>query len=533
MAVIQISRVQVRRGQTSQTGFPQLASGEFGWSIDQQELYIGNGSVSEGAPAIGNTRILTEKDGSLFVLSSPSYIYKNGPDGPTVQTGPNENPFISRSLQVTLDDTVNLRKFGGVGDGVTDDTGAIQRAVAYCGKERKVLILDEGTFIVSGEITVPPYAEIRGAGIGKTQIVNVSSSTIFRTVGTTVDGEVTDISSAANTPMHININGVTFQSPVSNADSMLKLDCVQDSTIEKCEFIGNPAIASTSTMANAIELISLDALRVQNLHIFGCEFKSLGTAITSEYNVENLAISHCDFYNLDYGITLAKNLAPGQTEGPEHTTIFRNQFENINNQALYVGQNLSGITTVQSSFNKYINVGIGYNNALGDLKQTTEVITFKSSGNTSQSDLFSRWQVINTNSLSEFTGSIYPIIKGPWNGALGGLNLMMPTGFVTQQLAVVPRGSYTSGAFTRNFQTIEIKYTMNRSSPYLFREGTVTITIDNFTNSATIVDNFNTNGSSDGELSFSVDLLRSDVAVINYTNLGASGTISTVINVRQ
>ena len=59
MSVIQISKVQIRRGQTSQTGFPQLSSGEFGWSIDQQQLYIGNGAVSEGAPAVGNTRLLT------------------------------------------------------------------------------------------------------------------------------------------------------------------------------------------------------------------------------------------------------------------------------------------------------------------------------------------------------------------------------------------------------------------------------------------------------------------------------------------
>ena len=62
MAVIQISQIKVRRGQTSVTGMPQLAGGELGWSYDEQSLFIGNGAVSEGAPAIGNTRILTEHD---------------------------------------------------------------------------------------------------------------------------------------------------------------------------------------------------------------------------------------------------------------------------------------------------------------------------------------------------------------------------------------------------------------------------------------------------------------------------------------
>ena len=60
MAVVQISRIQNRRGKKfSQTGFPQLASGELGWAIDTQELYIGNGSVSEGAPAVVNTKLIT------------------------------------------------------------------------------------------------------------------------------------------------------------------------------------------------------------------------------------------------------------------------------------------------------------------------------------------------------------------------------------------------------------------------------------------------------------------------------------------
>ena len=57
MAVIQISKIQVRRG--LQENLPQLGSGEMGWSIDERRLFIGNGTLSEGAPEIGNTEILT------------------------------------------------------------------------------------------------------------------------------------------------------------------------------------------------------------------------------------------------------------------------------------------------------------------------------------------------------------------------------------------------------------------------------------------------------------------------------------------
>ena len=63
MAIVQISRIQIRRGQKlTGSGVPQLAGGELGWAVDTRELYIGNGSVSEGSPAVGNSKILTEHD---------------------------------------------------------------------------------------------------------------------------------------------------------------------------------------------------------------------------------------------------------------------------------------------------------------------------------------------------------------------------------------------------------------------------------------------------------------------------------------
>ena len=58
MAILQISRIQHRRG--LQQDLPQLASGELGWSIDARKLYIGNGTIDEGAPETGVTEVVTE-----------------------------------------------------------------------------------------------------------------------------------------------------------------------------------------------------------------------------------------------------------------------------------------------------------------------------------------------------------------------------------------------------------------------------------------------------------------------------------------
>ena len=58
MAIVQISQIKHRHG--VQSDLPQLATAELGWSVDTRKLYIGNGTLGEGAPEIGNTEILTE-----------------------------------------------------------------------------------------------------------------------------------------------------------------------------------------------------------------------------------------------------------------------------------------------------------------------------------------------------------------------------------------------------------------------------------------------------------------------------------------
>lgn len=204
MAVIQISRIQIRRGRAlSGTGFPQLASGELGWAIDTQEMFIGNGSVAEGSPAVGNTKILTEKD--FFVdnnmLTLIRHIYKS--DDPSISTGPSPNSPIVRTLQQRLDDRVTTDTFGTLGNydnnllTGADDTVPLQRAIdqiflnqsgseAYNSnvegiKSRRILELPAGRFKIISTINIPSYATLVGAGPNKT---------IIELVGRTITGSV-------------------------------------------------------------------------------------------------------------------------------------------------------------------------------------------------------------------------------------------------------------------------------------------------------------------------------------------------------
>ena len=93
MAVIQISKIQVRRG--LQTNLPQLASAEFGWSVDERRLYIGNGTLAEGAPTVGNTEILTEYTDVASVVDT--YFFKGTESGYTSQTGASSTTPVTRT----------------------------------------------------------------------------------------------------------------------------------------------------------------------------------------------------------------------------------------------------------------------------------------------------------------------------------------------------------------------------------------------------------------------------------------------------
>jgi hypothetical protein len=213
MAVVQISRIQIRRGKAKTgTGFPQLASGELGWAFDTQELYIGNGSVAEGSPAVGNTKILTQNDlvaqGNLLNLLE--HVYKA--NDPGITTGPDANFPITRFVQDRLDDRVTVTDFGAEGDDTTDDTAALQRAIDQLFlnpvtkasldtidgvKSRIILEMPAGTFNTSKPLYVPSYATIVGAGSNKTKIVYNATLTITGST-TNLSNVLTTTSAAAN-----------------------------------------------------------------------------------------------------------------------------------------------------------------------------------------------------------------------------------------------------------------------------------------------------------------------------------------------
>lgn len=158
MAVVQISKIQQRRGQKLLSGLPQLSSAELAWAVDTQELYIGNGSVGEGAPYVGNTRILTEHDNLLALAGS----YKFAEPDLSITAS------VFRSIQSKLDEIeVSIIDFGPEPDPSTDHTEYFHTAFNQLFQNadtrfRKILVIPNGHYYFKTILKIPSNVILRG-----------------------------------------------------------------------------------------------------------------------------------------------------------------------------------------------------------------------------------------------------------------------------------------------------------------------------------------------------------------------------------
>lgn len=418
MAVIQISQIQVRRGQENQTGVPQLAPGEFAWAQDTENLYIGK-STDEGAVDSENSRILTEIDyDNLFNLINENntgtiavnYKYRDGVSYIT--------DTVVRTLQGKLDDTVSLVDFGVVASATaTDITTNFRHAVATIFKNsawdslnrqdaRRVLMVPAGNYILSTYVELPPYAKIMGAGAGLTKLsLTSNSANMFKTVD--VDGnnfDSGDMSSGVRRAREVHISDMTLEyatTPTAN-NALISLDNVLDARVQNCILRTAFSEASTTTyglvdFGVGIEIrgtgggiASGDTSLCKNIKISGNTFDGLYRGVQSTGTVIRPIIDNNVFSNLVQGVALYTiNSLPGPSNG----IITENRFENIVKEGIYVGPNPNNyLTNHISSYNFFIQTGNG--TGLTDFTTAKQhpIITFESQGNKSVNDYFYRRQ---------------------------------------------------------------------------------------------------------------------------------------------
>ncbi len=462
MAVVEISKIQVRRGQENQTGVPVLDSGEFGWASDTENLYIGLRRIDGGARD-ANVRILTENDLRNFFSSNntsysslntaTTYTFRDDTGIATTTTNwslvPDQASSVlvefARTIQNKLDDIVNVRDFGAVGDGVNDDSGPIQAAItnlflsdrwssdlALSTGTEKTLYFPKGDYLISQKIYMPGKTKILGEGKDNTIIIQISSGTsFFATVGNDAQtnpgtGDYFPTNTAAS-PDYVGIEKMTLihKNNFAVGGAFIQINCSSHSYVRDVRMVG--LYASTSTVSTSsyagIEIRSLRGIdKSQNISIENCEFERLFTGIRSNHDVDHMNINNNYFIDLDRGVVFCDNPASTdptglgsslrQTEfGPRYAKITNNFFDRVFKQGIYVGAGVVNSSTYHTSMNNiFARVG-NLNSHEMAVYTGTSIIKYVTANNISRNDVFQR-NDFHLNTVDTNTWTFVQLMEG-------------------------------------------------------------------------------------------------------------------------
>ena len=521
MSIVQISRIQHRRGVAN--NLPQLAVGELGLAVDTKRIYIGNGGTN--APKIENIELLTAS--SNLLDSADTYTYKGEASGYDATTGVTANSPITRTMQRKFDDHASVKDFGATGDGVTDDTIAINRALyelysrATNTEIRRALFFPAGTYIVTDILKIPSYATILGEGHDSSIIkaTNASRDCVAQTADALqqIDGSIG--ASGANLPGEIQVSGMAFYASVDTVDAFV-VNQAQNVTFSHCRFQGLLSSVPTSigNSAAALKLESSTSRETEHVHFVGCTFTKSSLLVNADHDMSSITFSGCEFNTAYKGVKIgeAKTGSAPSVDGPRGVKITNSLFDDIYNRAIH-GYFGPGLTSAFNTFKDCANNNLGIGNA------NTHVIDFAQSGMNSISDDFERTiGDVTTSTLKvNHTGISIDETKleiGNYARKYGAIFTM-----VDNASARTAGVTFSDNNSLEN--AVEIEYLITRGTTK--RQGVLSITQD--ANGQVLSDDFSENN---GDVGVTFSLTNtSNITTLNYvtTSTGSSASFKYTI----
>ncbi len=199
------SKIQFRRGLDIARADTVLDVGEPAWTIDTQQLYIGDGYTPGGVPLAPPQYNYNDYSGAIITglivaenIADLRNINVNGLPNKTLvyvkgyyiagdrgggffywdssYAGPEDSGYWIKSnttagngrwIRNLNGEVANIKMWGAKGDYTTDDTDAIQRALRavsnnYTNQQPVELKIPKGVFLISGTLVCPPHIRLFG-----------------------------------------------------------------------------------------------------------------------------------------------------------------------------------------------------------------------------------------------------------------------------------------------------------------------------------------------------------------------------------
>lgn len=430
MAITSISRMQQRRG--LRDDLPQaLAEGEFGWCLDTRELFIGNG------PGFGfNTSVLTEHGPNTELISTRFRTFDSSITSSAI-----------RPIGQKLNDAASAKDFGAMGNGVNDDSVAINAAIAeLLGRDgspsatnvgmRVLIRLPAGIYRISSPLLLYPYVTLIGDGMDKT-IILADESFLATSMMTTADSlGQTDANiglGGAQLPSRILVGGMTISTNGLKIDAC-NLVRYQSVRFESVRFVGGYTSGDLTSNAHAaVRLQSVGiATPTYDAQFVDCDFGGFTYGIYADDPVAHTRVSRCWFYSLHTGVCLGLNYIPTGYDGPSYTTVFQSVFDSTDSGAIQVHSPNPGVNSMGNSF-RNCGVSLGSDpilwesvaslcSSMGDVFDTLLNVSDLGTNNITLDP-----QIINITASLGATGPTGVGLTGP-TGITGPRGLTGPTG---------------------------------------------------------------------------------------------------------
>lgn len=513
MAILQVSRITNRKGLTE--NLPQLAGAELGWCLDSRRLFIGNGTLQEGAPTIGNTEILTEYS-DITVLSD--YTYEDVIVGYPAQTGPTPSEPVVRTVQARLDDYVSVRAFGAVGDGQTDDTVAINRALfqLYCiagnAAVRRTLLFPAGVYRITAPIIIPTFAKLVGEGANCT-IITLDSAVgpYVARYGDSLQQTGANIgNNGAVPPRNIEISSMSFTA--ADLTDVFLVEAAQQCYFDSVDFGGplteNDIITGTSTDNIAgVRFASTPSATCNQITFDKCLFSGLTYGINTDQSVQSVNVSNSKFNTLYQGVVLGTGTPVNG--GPQGFRVQSCIFDRVYREGIVYDD----VNTCISAYNMFFNVGNDFSTS-----PTSSIITFGNDNNVSVSDMFERpvnatvvYARVRVTGSAASTGTLLQLGRYTRNS---GRTSTLGNNQVNQTIFLVGTGLV---------KAFKMDYTIVRGTA--IRHGTLTVSAQDGLAPLSYTEDYTENSTSG--VTLSVTQVGSTIAV-NYTttNTGTAGNLT-------
>lgn len=476
MAVVQISKIQVRRGKKNQSGMPQLASGEMAWAVDTQELYIGNGAVGEGAPYVGNSKILTEHDSIINIAGQYEYYYD--PEvGESSLAG-----TTRRSIQNRLDDgSVNVRSFGvipypypaGSTETIASQTAKMQNAIIEVSSNTKVTLeFDPGEYRFSSTLVLPSNSRIKGYG---------KDSTLLKFTSTT------NALSSIDGGERIMLQDLSVAVTLDNS-SCLELTNTRNCVLENVKFtylnLDPLALPDAGELANnRVGLALLGAEFISNNKFSNVEFSQL------TYGVFTNGSSYNSFSNCNFDL-LYKSILVGESTASNNNTFKFSIFDNITHEALEVVNGYGN----KSIGNTFKNVG----SSLSGTYSSSSIILFHSHKNSSIGDIFER-----PTYLQDYSN---PFSANAYLPEVDGISYYAKNDPTKVLLAYAPTPAVAITLPLKDLNGIKLNYVINSTEYEVYRRGTMSILVDKETSTVELTDEYEVRGETEDSIVLSADI---------------------------